>query len=210
MDKSAASLYNTNGILSLILPTYSSIALQNLFTLKVNQQTTIGVAIVYCDYRDQANQSVRNILGSILQQLLLALPSLPKEVHEQLESIRKGMKQIVISDILQIFKLALPQFDGIFVCIDALDELETSTCIELLRLFRDELGAAKLFLTGRPTVRNIIIRTLRISTQARNEVIIEAHHTDIKAFLLKELLDSRDENPSAMNNELQEASCKGM
>ena len=167
---------------------------------------------MYCDYKDQAIQTVLNILGSILQQLLHALPFVPTVIQDKLK-----MKHYVISDTVQIFKLALPQFHSIFVCIDALDELETKTCIELLRLFRDELGAAKLFLTGRPTVRGTIIRTLRISTEATNEVIIEAHPDDIKVFLLKELLDSMDENPSAMDNRLQEdiisklmASCKGM
>ncbi len=40
----------------------------------------IGLAYVYCDYRDQSHQTTVNIVGGLLKQLLSTLPRLPEDI----------------------------------------------------------------------------------------------------------------------------------
>jgi hypothetical protein len=40
----------------------------------------IGLAYVYCDYRDQKEQTVENILGAVVKQLLRLLPEIPEAI----------------------------------------------------------------------------------------------------------------------------------
>ena len=65
------------------------------------------VAYIYCDYRDQTNQTVVNILGSLLKQLLTATSNIPDAVTGVLELIQKEDKRLEKSDISQILKLVV-------------------------------------------------------------------------------------------------------
>jgi hypothetical protein len=40
----------------------------------------IGLGYMYCDYRDQEEQTTENILGAVLTQLLRILPEMPEAV----------------------------------------------------------------------------------------------------------------------------------
>ena len=82
----------------------------------------VGVAVIYCDYRDTTSQTPVNILGSILQQFLFVV--MPNQVYHQLKLIKAQGKGVEIGDISQMLKMTLNHFDWTFIYIDTLDELE--------------------------------------------------------------------------------------
>ena len=59
---------------------YSSKVLDHLF--ERSKIYNSGIAYVYCDYDDQNNQTLSNILGCILKQLIIQCPSLPNFIKE--------------------------------------------------------------------------------------------------------------------------------
>ncbi|KAF8469994.1 hypothetical protein BDZ91DRAFT_33659 [Kalaharituber pfeilii] len=86
------------------------------------ERDKVGIASLYGNYRDQGSQTLNNILGSLLKQLLTAASHVPDTITSILESVQKQEKRADNSNVLQLLRLTLPLFDSIFVCIDAVDE----------------------------------------------------------------------------------------
>ena len=93
----------------------------------------IGIAYLYSDYRDQKAQTFVPILGTLLQQLLLGI-SLPQEVRDSLENIKKYGRNPSMYDLLALLETTLKHLKRAFICIDALDELEAKTRSQLLQV----------------------------------------------------------------------------
>ncbi|KAF8453566.1 hypothetical protein BDZ91DRAFT_748812 [Kalaharituber pfeilii] len=163
------------------------------------ERDKVGIAWLYGDYRDQGNQTLNNILGSFLKQLLTAASQVPDTITRTLESVQKQEKRVDNSDVIQILRLTLPLFDSIFVCIDAADELEPQTRISLLKVIRSEFSTARIFLTGRPHVRSGIDKCLEM--ERRNDIEIMADRGDIEKCLVHHL--ALDTHPDAMNEQLK-------
>ncbi|KAF8456509.1 hypothetical protein BDZ91DRAFT_839604, partial [Kalaharituber pfeilii] len=163
------------------------------------ERDKVGIACLYGDYRDQGSQTLNNILGSFLKQLLTAASQVPDTITSILESVQKQEKRVDNCDVIQILRLTIPLFDSIFLCIDAVDELEPQTRISLLKVIRSEFSTARIFLTGRPHVRSEIDKCLEM--ERRNDIEIMADQGDIKKCLLHHL--ALDTHPDAMNEELE-------
>ena len=161
----------------------------------------VGLAYIYCDYRDQTKQTVVNIMGSLLQQLLFATSPIPNEVQKRLELIQGHGKAVEIGDIAEMLKITLSHFHHIFICIDALDELEPRTRLGLLASLGTEFRTARVFLTGRPTVQHYINHSLK--TQQANAINITPNQDDIKSFLLNEIQVDKNISPDTMNSKLE-------
>lgn len=163
----------------------------------------MGIALFYCDYRDQKSQTLVNILGSLLQQLLLMTPQIPNEVQKKLESIRTHRKKVEAEDISQMLEITFPEFHQVFICIDALDELEPRTRFSLLASLGREFANARIFLTGRPFVQ----QDIKSSFEPQNlldSITITANSEDISLFLSNEIEVENRINPHAMNSKLKE------
>ncbi|KAF8458748.1 hypothetical protein BDZ91DRAFT_800171 [Kalaharituber pfeilii] len=176
----------------------SSIVIEHLLH-EFPERDKVGIAWLYGDYRDQGSQTLNNILGSFLKQLLTAASQVPDTITSILESIQKQEKKVDNSNVIQILRLTLPLFDSIFVCIDAADELEPQTRISLLKVIQSEFSTARIFLTGRPHVRSEIDKCLEM--ERRNDIEIMVDQGDIKKCLVHHL--ALDTHPDAMNEELE-------
>ncbi|KAF8456508.1 hypothetical protein BDZ91DRAFT_745503 [Kalaharituber pfeilii] len=163
------------------------------------ERDKVGIAWLYGDYRDQGSQTLNNILGSFLKQLLTAASQVPDTIMSILESVQKQEKKVDNSNVIQILRLTLPLFDSIFVCIDAADELEPQTRISLLKVIQSEFSTARIFLTGRPHIRSEI--DICLEMEHRNDIEIMADRGDIKKCLLHHL--ALDTHPDAMNEQLK-------
>ena len=156
---------------------------------------------MYCDYRDQINQTVVNILGSLLQQLLITAPLVPAAITSLLESIEKKKKKVEVADISQILKILLPQLNRTFICLDALDELIPRTRLALLTALRTEFGTIRIFVTGRPHIQPEVDEALQTQLVTMH---ISADQGDIRGYLAHEIGEDRKINPDDMNDELKE------
>lgn len=67
----------------------SSLVIDELALRSRKAGAKVGLAYVYCDYRDQAQQTAKNIVGGILKQLFAALPLLPPEMITMYEQKSK-------------------------------------------------------------------------------------------------------------------------
>jgi len=181
----------------MLILTFSSVVIDDLIT----QHGEENVAYIYCDYRDQTNQTMVNILGSLLRQLLATAPFVPEAITTLLESRQKKDQRVEVGDISQMLKILLPQLRCSFICLDALDELEPRTRLALLSALRTEFGTVRLFITGRPHVQPEVDTTLQTQLEAMH---LTADKGDIRGYLTHEIEQDKKINPGDMNDELQE------
>ena len=177
----------------------SSLVIDNLCDEPCEEENAI--AMFYCDFRDQHDQTATNIIGAILKQLVVR--------GEVLEHVRKafqkakmevGGRGLRLADMVQMLRQALARLPRVFICIDALDECIPKHLLELLGSLRDiiqESPRTRIFLTGRPQVEDEITRhftncaTISISPKTQ----------DVRRYLEKKL--EMDPQRVAMSDSLR-------
>ena len=154
----------------------------------------LAVAWLYCDYNAQQEQSVVNIMRAILKRLVGR--EIPKDIREAFQEGRRPL----LSDLKRMLRIAIASFPQVFICIDALDEFLPKNLPELLESLRDiarESPKTRIFLTGRPHVKEAIQRYfIELAV-----IAISPDHADIRNYL--EMRLDRDSEPEAMNNDLR-------
>src|SRR5437588_12666530 len=86
-------------------------------------EETIAVAGFYCDYRDQHDQTIPNVMGAILKQLVVRA-----EVLEYVKTafnkakMELGGRGLRLPDMVQMLKQVIAALPQVFIGIDALDE----------------------------------------------------------------------------------------
>ena len=155
----------------------------------------VGVACLYADYKDQANQTLAPILGTFLRQLLTTSEeSIPDEVVQKLQTIQREGGKPAAKDNLALLEILLQQHQlkRAFICIDAVDELEPVVRRQLLSALGG-LGTRcrniHMFLTGRGHVESEVQKCLQVTQ--RYTVVISATEQDIKTFVGQQMIDDR-------------------
>jgi hypothetical protein len=93
---------------------------------RYGQNNDIAVTFFYCDFRRQHEQTVNDILLSILKQLVDGRPSLSKSIEELYSRCRAGYRRPLREDILEALQTELSTYSRVFILVDALDECEAS------------------------------------------------------------------------------------
>ena len=160
----------------------------------------VAVACLYCDYLAQNEQSITNMVGAILKQLVGG-GDIPKYIREAFQKAKElGGRGLLHADLMQMLKIAIASRPQVFICIDALDECLPRNLPGLLESLRDivrESPTTRIFLTGRPHVREAIRRYF-----AEAVVLPITPNTDDVRNYLEMMLD-RDEEPDAMDDGLR-------
>jgi len=167
------------------------------------EENRVAIVCLYCDYRDQGKQTLVNIMGSLLKQFLVHIGKshILQDIIRLLEQKKERGQRVETTDILQMLKVTLTQFNHSYVCIDALDELQAEVrkaLLETLHNISTTVGTVGIFLTGRPHIATELTARFHIP----QTIDIKARHDDIRAFLHHQI--SHDTNPGAMNGVLRE------
>jgi len=160
-----------------------------------------AVACLYCDFLAQQEQTITNMMGAILKQLV-GRGDIPKDVREAFEKGKKeiGGRGLLLSDLMRMLRIAISSLSQVFICIDALDECLPRYLPELLKSLSDivrECPKTRIFLTGRSHIREAIQKYF-----AEAVVIpINPNTGDVRNYL--EMRLDRDDEPEAMDNDLR-------
>jgi len=109
--------------------TMSSLIIDHLRTLQGDSPSS-GVAGIYCTYKEP--QTIANLLGSMLQQLVERLDELPPSLS--------GERPLSLREISAALSEVFPKYGQIFLVIDALDEC--TSAIDLLKEVQKLCGSA--------------------------------------------------------------------
>ena len=82
-----------------------------------------GIAFIYCNYKEQNEQSLIDLISSLVRQLAIRLSMIPEEIdslyrrYEEKENTRPNL-----SEYLELLNVVVDQYFVVFIIIDALDE----------------------------------------------------------------------------------------
>jgi len=118
----------------------------------------VVVACVYCDIHAHRELSATGPLASILRQLVAGVEPIPWEIKKAFDRARSEVdgRALRLPKICAMLAKSLAALRRAFICIDALDEFPTEHRPKLwdsLHQIIDECPNARLFITGRPHIR---------------------------------------------------------
>ena len=161
------------------------------------------VAYFYIDCAIREEQSPAAILGSVLKQVVGGLDEVPERI---VEAFRDGVKliggrRLVLSEIVELLR-DISTSRCTYICIDALDKCQAihrAKLLDSLNQILQRSPSARIFLTGRPGVRDEVEKHLPLMAGARS---ITPTSDDIATFLRAKL--RADNMPGAMDESLEE------
>jgi len=133
------------------------------------------VASVYCNYKEENNQTAINLLASVWMQLAHDSEISP-DVHELYQSCVSRGTRPNLKEVSVVLQFKMNEFSRLFVVVDALDECSTTEIVfiqELLKLH----PALNLFVTSRHAPDTIQSFKYAISIE------ITANSTDIYSYV---------------------------
>jgi NACHT domain len=180
----------------------SSLVIDHLVSKFKSGGRKVAIVCLYCDYRDQEEQTSINMMGSLVKQLVMVLPKIPDEIDHTFKKSKKREKRLELEDASEMLMSVLQSFDRVYICVDALDECEREHrrsflgSLNLL-LHARNLTRICLFLTGRPHIESDVNNEFPQADSVR----IEADKNDIMKYLSYKI--DKDPDPKIMNEDLR-------
>ena len=161
----------------------------------------IAAVGLYFDFLAQQEQTITNIMGAILKQLV-GRGGIPDYLREAFQKRQKefGGRKLRLPDLVGMLKIVIASLPKAFICLDALDECLPKHLPELLKSLGDivqECPRTRIFLTGRPHVGEDIQRCFSKVV----EIPISPNTDDIRNYV--EMRLAGDTESEAMNKELR-------
>ena len=140
----------------------------------------IPVIYLFCNYKEQIKQTAVNFMTSVLRQLVSARQTLSntiKDFYKTKKDVRPTFKELADS-----LHTELKNFSGVFVIIDALDEVSENGDIRSMFLTELRLLPVRLFVTSRhdPTIEKTFSAAIRHEIRASEE--------DVRSYIHGRLL----------------------
>jgi len=177
----------------------SSLVIDSICDQARNEDIT--AACLYCDFLAQQEQTITSMMGAILKQLV-GKGDIPIYLREAFQQGKQeiGGRALLFADLMRMLKMTIVSLPQVFICIDALDEFLQKDVPVLLESLRDivrESPSTRIFLTGRPHVKEDIQRYFpRVVL-----IPINPKTGDIRNYL--EMRLDRDPEPEAMSDGLR-------
>ncbi|KAL4903023.1 hypothetical protein BDW74DRAFT_180313 [Aspergillus multicolor] len=92
----------------------------------------IGIAYLYCSFRQRPTQTFRDLLASLVRQLVQRDQGTPECVRDAYTQARNKKIQLGVSELLQFLQLFSDQLSRVLIVVDALDECESTARESLL------------------------------------------------------------------------------
>ena len=89
-------------------------------------QGTSAITYIYCDYTRQSAQDSRNLIGSLLRQILQQQTSISENVKSSYQTHKREGTSLNKSQLFELLESTVAKFASVYIILDASDELTTS------------------------------------------------------------------------------------
>jgi GTP1/Obg family GTP-binding protein len=134
----------------------------------------VGIAFIYCNYKEQTLQTVTHLIASLLKQLVQDCPAVSDNVKSFYHCHQDQGTYPTLDEFIEVLEAEIRGYTKAFIVVDALDECtETNECqIKLMKALRSlaELGV-NLMVTSRdlPSIEQHFREALRLHIRATDE-----------------------------------------
>ncbi|KAI9781186.1 MAG: hypothetical protein M1839_006294 [Geoglossum umbratile] len=157
----------------------TSIVIDHLCS-KYRTDFSVGIAYLYCNFRQQHQQKPEDLLSSLLKQLVQKRASMPENVKTLYEYHNRERTRPSFDEILEALKSVAAQYLRVLIIVDALDECSVSDERQkfLSAIFNLQAKTgANIFATSR--VNDNIAKLFEVALSLQ----IRAEDEDIKSYL---------------------------
>jgi Cdc6-like AAA superfamily ATPase len=168
----------------------ASIVVDHL-SVEFQNDASVGIAYLYCNFRRQDEQSLTELLSSLLKQLVQGQLSVPESVKSLYER-HKDKARPSLDEILKVFYAVVADYSRTFIVIDALDECQVSGGVRsklLSELFHLQAQTeASLFATSRfiPEIEKEFKGSMSLEIHASDEDVqryLDGHMSQLPSFV---------------------------
>ena len=171
----------------------TSIVIEQLHT-KFQDDSSTGIAYLYCNFRRQHEQNPEDLLASLLKQLVQEQPSIPESINSLHKRHRDKRTRPSFEEISKALHSVVTGYSKTFIIVDALDECHVSDGGR--RRFLSEIFSlqtrtgANLFATSRfiPEIVNEFKEATLLEIRASSEDIrkyLNSHMSQLPSCALK-------------------------
>ena len=156
----------------------SSTVVNHLQTI-FEEDEKVAVLCVYCNYKDQIEQTVSNLVASLLKQIVQDLRACVDSVKPLYTRHENQDTRPTLDEFTQAFEAAIGAYSKVFIVVDALDECreDDATRAKFLRVLRSLPENVNLMVTSRnlPSIARDFDGIERLN--------IRAHDEDIRMYI---------------------------
>ena len=171
----------------------TSIVVENLCS-RFQNDTGIGIAYLYCNFRLQQKQKPEDLLASLLKQLVQGRPSVPENVKSLYERHKDKRTRPSLEEISIALHAVVADYSKAFIIIDALDECQVSDGGRrrlLLEIFNVQARTrTSFFATSRriPEIESAFEGSISLEIRASDADVqryLDDHMLDLPSFVVR-------------------------
>jgi hypothetical protein len=168
------------------------------------------VVCLYCDYRDDKNQTSVNMIGVLLKQVIATLNEsglLPRDTISALRQHLNRQKHVDLQEACRLLAETVKQLQKFYVCIDALDECNVhhrGELVQSLEKISNECSrqtSLRIFFTARLHIDLTDIMKRNPGLGPLEHLRLKAQPDDIRKYVSH--IIEMDDNSDCMTNELR-------
>ncbi|KAI9871159.1 MAG: hypothetical protein M1830_003253, partial [Pleopsidium flavum] len=143
----------------------------------------LAIAYYYCDFSDPKSLDARNILGTIIRQLLNKI-IIPLDLKQQLDQLyRPGIRAAANDELLAILVAVVKHFSKVYIFVDGLDECRKEERFSVLsminQLTQSECTAVKILITS----QEVADVSTSLKGHPRLQISVDKNSSDIASFI---------------------------
>ena len=152
---------------------------------KFRNDSSVGIAYIYCTFKQQGDQGALDIVTNVLKQLAMGRPTLPQSLKDLYTQHKARRTRPSLSEIKTTIRHVASGYSKTFIIVDALDECQVApnhldkVIQEILDIQTDI--KANLFATSR------IIKQIESKFENAIKLSIRAQESDVMMFLRSQL-----------------------
>ena len=172
----------------------TSVVIEELST-RFQNDSGIIVAYIYCNFKRQNEQTLDNLLSSVLKQLAQGRSSLPDSVKSLYNRCKSEKTRPSVDKISKVLQSVAAEYSRVFILVDALDECRVNdSCRPKLLTEVSNLQAkcgVNFFATSRfiPDITERFKRDLRLEIRATKQDVqryVEGHIDELPRFVRRD------------------------
>jgi len=175
---------------------------------RFQNDSSIGVVYLYCDFRRQKEQNAEDLIINLLKQLSQEQSILPESLKCLYDQYKDKRTQLSFDEILETLHEVAAMYSKIFIVVDALDECQAFDGCRMKFLSEISNFQAKRNASLFATSRNIpeIIERFKLSISLE----IRASDEDVRMYLDNRLSKSESDVLKAYREEITIAITKSV
>lgn len=155
-------------------------------SLQRTKSASTGIAFIYCNYNDPQKQTAINIIGCILQQLMLQNDFVAEELAVCYENHHDAKTLPSVAEYSTLLRSAVGYFTKAVLIVDALDECHEDTRDTIMGVFSKLQPGVNVLITSRHAMATLF------NEQTAATVRLKANDLDIKNYLEERVAGCRN------------------